>query len=69
MVRLSQGVIKIMGRDMDKRLKWERDNIRRYIINVHKTNDKDVYNKLESEPNKRAYILNLIREDIKKEAD
>ena len=68
MVRLSQEDSK-MGRDMDNRAKWERANIRRYIINVHKTNDKDVYDKLESTPNKRAYILKLIREDIKNETD
>ena len=53
-----------MGRDMDNRKQWERDNIRRYILNVHKTHDKDIYDKLESISNKRAYILKLIRGDI-----
>lgn len=55
-----------MGRDKDNLAKWKRDNLISYTFKIHKTNDKDVYEHLNKQSNKRAYIINLIREDIKK---
>ncbi len=55
-----------MGRDMVKRAKWEKDNLRSYTFKVHKVTDKDICKQLDKQPNKRAYIIDLIRKDIKK---
>lgn len=53
-----------MGRDMDNNKKWRKDNLKACVLYFHKANDKDVLDHLERQPNKRAYIINLIREDI-----
>ena len=57
-----------MGRDMDNMYKWRKETIKRYELTLHKENDKDVYEKLESIDNKRQYLIELIRKDIEKEA-
>jgi hypothetical protein len=58
-----------MGRNMQKMYQWRKDNQKRYDFYIHKKNDKDVYEKLESVDNKRKYIIDLIRADLKKEED
>lgn len=45
--------------------KFNRENYRHYHIKVN-LKDKDVIEKLESVPSKNGYIVELIREDIKK---
>lgn len=70
MVRLSQEDIKIlMGRDKTKNYEWRKANLKRCDFYLNKTNDKDVIDHLDKQANKREYIINLIREDIKKESD
>lgn len=54
-----------MGRDMDKMYAWRKLNLKRYSFDLNKVTDKDVYDHLEKQPNKRDYIINLIKEDIK----
>lgn len=57
-----------MGKDIAKNLEWRKSNTKRFEFYLHKELDKDVYEKLESVPNRRQYLIELIREDIKKEA-
>lgn len=59
---------KKMGKDIETSLKWRKANTKRYEFYLHKEIDRDVYEKLESTPNRRQYIIELIRADIKKEA-
>lgn len=55
---------KKMGRDMDNHAKWERENLRSYTFKVNIKTDKDICEHLERQPNKRAYIISLIRKDM-----
>lgn len=55
-----------MGRDMENRAKWEKTNLRSYNFKLHRVNDEDVIRHLEKIPNKRDYIIGLIRDDMKK---
>ena len=64
---MKQGKTK-MGKDLEKNLEWRKANTKRYEFYLHKELDKDVYEKLESIKNRRQYIIELIRADIKKEA-
>lgn len=43
-------------------------NSKRFVIQVMKNTEKDILQKLESEPNKAGYIKSLIRKDIKSSA-
>ena len=52
-----------MGRDMDNHAKWERENLWKYTIKLHKKNDEDVIEKLKAQTNIRAYLIGLIRKD------
>lgn len=54
-----------MGRDLENRQKWEKENLRQYTVKVNKNTERDVYEFLEKIPNKRAYIIELIRKDMK----
>ena len=54
-----------MGRDMENRAKWEKQNIKRYVINLNKTKFNDVIEHLERQPNKQEYLINLIKKDMK----
>ena len=55
-----------MGRDKDNYKKWVKDSILRYNLNLNRINDKEIIDKLESVPNKRQYIISLIKQDIEK---
>lgn len=54
-----------MGRDMENRKRWEKECLRSYTFKVNRNTDKEIIEHLEKIPNKRAYIINLIRKDIK----
>lgn len=56
-----------MSRDMVNRSKWVKTNIVRYVVDLNRTNDKDIVDKLESVPNKKQYIISLIKKDIENE--
>lgn len=56
-----------MSRDMVNRSKWVKANIVRYVVDLNRTNDKDIVGKLESVPNKKQYIISLIKKDIENE--
>ena len=53
-----------MGRDMENNAKWRKENIKRYEFTLNKTNEKDVMEYLDTKPNKREYLINLIRKDM-----
>ncbi len=44
--------------------KYLKENTKRYVINVGKKTEQDIYEKLEEEENKAGYIKKLIRADI-----
>lgn len=45
-------------------LKWRKECIKRIEFYLHKEMDKDVLEWLESKPNKREYIIDLLRKDM-----
>lgn len=47
-------------------LKYQKEKVVQYSLKMFKNTDDDVIEHLSTLGNKRAYILNLIREDIKK---
>ena len=53
-----------MPRDMKNRAEWARKNLKAYTFKLHKVNDKDVIDHLERQPNKRAYVIELIKKDM-----
>lgn len=53
-----------MGRDMENRAKWEKENLRSLTFKLHKVNDKDVLDHLDKQPNKREYLIGLVRKDM-----
>lgn len=55
-----------MGRDMENDAKWRKENLVQYILRLNKTNEKDVYEWLAKQPNRRQYLINLIRKDMKR---
>lgn len=56
----------IMGRDREHRNKWEKETIRKYNFGLNKEKDKDVLAHLEKQKNKRQYLIDLIKADMKK---
>ena len=55
-----------VGRDMENNAKWRKENIRRIVVNVNKQTQSDVLEHLDKQPSRQSYIINLIREDMKK---
>ena len=55
-----------MARDNEKYLEWKRSTLKLWNINLHRENDKDIIDFLETVPNKRQYILDLVRADMEK---
>lgn len=53
-------------RDMDNFYDWKRKNIKRYEINLNKETDKEVIEHLDKIPNKKQYLIELIKKDMKK---
>ena len=53
-----------MGRDMDNTYAWRKANLKRYIFELNKVTDKDVYEHMEKQTNKRKYLIDLIRKDM-----
>jgi len=55
---------KIMGRDMENLYKWRKENIKKLILDLNKTSDKDVIDHLDKQPNKKEYLIGLVRKDM-----
>lgn len=56
-----------MGRDIERLHSWRRDYIRRVSVDFHKVNDKEMLEWIEKKPNKREYIISLIKKDMEKD--
>lgn len=57
-----------MTSDAQKRAvaKYDRENTKSYLLKLNKKTDADIIEFLEQQPNKLAYLKNLIRDDLKK---
>ena len=55
---------KTMGRNKENMFKWRADNLRRYEFYVNTKTDADVCEWLDSQPNKRQYLIALIKGDM-----
>lgn len=44
--------------------KYNKENYKVVNFKLHKTNDKDIMEHLEAQPNKQGYIKDLIRKDM-----
>ena len=53
-----------MGRDMENHALWEKENLRQINLKLNKVTDKDVLDHIEKQPNKRDYLIKLIRKDM-----
>ena len=54
-----------MNKNRDKDYEWRKKNIVRYELSLNVSTEKDVIRHLKRKDNKRAYIIELIRKDIK----
>ena len=45
---------------------WRKKNLKRIAFDLNLTTDREVYEHLEKQPNKRQYLIGLILEDIKR---
>lgn len=55
---------KTMGRDKENHAKWEKENLRSFTFKINRITEKDVYEYLEKIPNKRQYLIDLIKGDM-----
>ena len=46
--------------------RWQKENIRRVVIKLHKINDVDIIDRIDAETSIQGYIKRLIREDIER---
>ena len=54
-----------MGKNsLESTYKWRKNNLRQIKFELNVNTDSDVLAYLESKPNKRAYLIELIRKDI-----
>ena len=60
-----------MGKASEAKLratkKYEKANIRQFILKFHKTHDAEIIEKLESQDSKNNYIRQLILHDLERE--
>lgn len=55
-----------MGRDKENFARWQKENLKRYEFKLNVTSEADVIEYLDKIPNRRQYLIELIRQDIKK---
>ncbi len=56
-----------MGRDLKNFARWEKENLRRFALKLNRKTEADVIEHLEKQSNIRQYLIDIIRQDIKKE--
>lgn len=54
-----------MGRNAEKDKEWRRQNQKQCHFYLNRVTDKDVLEYLEKQPNRREYLIALIRKDMK----
>ena len=55
---------KAMGGITENRKNWKKSTLYRYEINLHRELDKEVLEYFEPIPNKRQYLIGLIKKDM-----
>lgn len=65
-VIIHQGVATMAMTQSQRVQKWKTKAVRRYEFYVHKEKEKEIYDFLEPMENRRQYVLDLIKEDMKK---
>lgn len=55
-----------MKKEYEAAARWQKKNLRRVVVKLHKTNDYDIIEKINAEPSIQGYIKRLIREDIER---
>lgn len=55
---------KTVGRNKENMFKWRENNQKRYEFYVNTKTDKDVCDWLDSKPNKRQYLIALVKGDM-----
>jgi len=53
-----------MGRDKDNMYKWRKQNQKRFEFYINRESDPEVLEWFELQPNKRQYLIDLIRKDM-----
>jgi hypothetical protein len=48
--------------------KWKREHVKRFTFYINKDTEADALNQFEKQPSKRQYLVDLIRKDIKGDA-
>lgn len=56
-----------MARDYEKKLEWQRKKMMNCGIYLNRDHDKEIIEFLKEKPNRRKYILELIKADMEKE--
>lgn len=56
-----------MGINLENRAKWEKENLRRFVITLHRSHDSEMIEFLESKDNVRHYLMELVRKDMNAE--
>lgn len=62
-VKIAIGGINMAGMT-EKRKNWKKTALYRYEINFHRDIDKEVLDFFEKIPNKRQYLISLIKKDM-----
>ena len=55
-----------MKKESEATERWQKENIKRVTIKLHKVNDVDIIDKLDAQVSMQGYIKKLIRDDIEK---
>ena len=48
---------------------WRREHCKTFSVQCHKIYDADIIEHMQKQPNKRLYLIRLIRKDIMKDAE
>ena len=56
-----------MGRNKEHYAKWRKETLVQLVLKLNRNNDGDIIEHLNAQPNKRAYLIELIREDMRTE--
>lgn len=53
-----------MKKEYEATERWQKENLRRVVVKLHKVNDADVIERIDAEVSIQGYIKRLVREDI-----
>lgn len=53
-----------VGRNMDKNYQWRKEKLKRFDFFLNRETEKDVCEWLEKQPNRRQYLISLIKGDM-----